>query len=191
MRRWIFLRHGESVANAEGWLSGQVDTPLTERGRDQARQAARDLAGAQIAAVLCSDLSRAVETARIAVGPRPLTPRIHRELGERSMGEWARHLKAPLRASGAFDAMRTWEGKAPGGESYADLDRRVIPTLAGLEAGSGDVLVVAHGGVIRVILRRTDGLAPDAIRDVQVPNAIPIIRELPEGFWAQSLLEAP
>ena len=47
MRRWIFLRHGESVANAEGWLSGQVDTPLTERGRDQARQAARDLAGAK------------------------------------------------------------------------------------------------------------------------------------------------
>ena len=41
MSHWIFLRHGESRANRERWLSGHVDIGLTERGREQARQAGR------------------------------------------------------------------------------------------------------------------------------------------------------
>ena len=35
---WHFVRHGQSVANAEGWVAGHVDTPLTELGKHQARQ---------------------------------------------------------------------------------------------------------------------------------------------------------
>lgn len=73
----LLIRHGQSVANAEGRIQGQFDSPLSEQGRAQARALARRLQreGWSLAAIYASDLSRAAETAGIvaAVLEAPLT----------------------------------------------------------------------------------------------------------------------
>jgi probable phosphoglycerate mutase len=56
--RILLVRHGETVYNVEGRWQGQSDSPLTERGRAQARELARALADEPITAVYSSDLPR-------------------------------------------------------------------------------------------------------------------------------------
>lgn len=65
-----FMRHGQSLANARGLVAGQLDSPLTELGRQQAEAAGRvALAeGLKFDAIISSDLKRAAETARIVAG---------------------------------------------------------------------------------------------------------------------------
>ncbi len=186
-RHWILLRHGESVANADNWLAGQVDTPLTERGRAQADQAGRDLAGFAIGRVVSSDLSRARETAERAIrtwaqarGQAPLAVEEFAALRERGCGSWAHRDRAELRAQGQLQRLTTWEGRPPGGESQGDLWARVLPCLADIESQpvQGATLVVAHGGVLRVLLGLLDGTPRDDIGFFGVPNAQPIHRRL-------------
>src|ERR671932_2860103 len=65
--RLVIVRHGESTWNAEERLQGQLDPPLSERGREQALalRAAADLSGFPPERTICSDLSRARETAEL------------------------------------------------------------------------------------------------------------------------------
>src|SRR3954451_4742886 len=63
--RLILVRHGESVWNAEERLQGQLDPPLSERGRRQSRALAATLDGLPGDRVICSDLARARETAEL------------------------------------------------------------------------------------------------------------------------------
>ena len=64
---WLFLRHGESVANAARRLSGWEDVALTPAGEDQAKVAGAELSQWPLARVLSSDLRRARRTAAIAL----------------------------------------------------------------------------------------------------------------------------
>lgn len=182
MQNWTFLRHGESVANAQGTLCGLVNSPLSALGTQQAVAARQGLG--PVTHCLSSDLRRAVQTAETVLqGRRPI--RQHPQLRERNMGQWAGRSKKVLRDAGAFEGMRTWSGAPEGGESYADLHRRLIPFLAqqAFPADAG-VLLVAHGGVLRVLLAQVDGVLDSATGQLSVPNAEPIVRELPPDFWA-------
>ena len=73
----LLIRHGQSVANAEGRIQGQFDSPLSQQGRAQSRALARRLQreGRSLAAIYASDLSRAAETAGIVAAAleAPLT----------------------------------------------------------------------------------------------------------------------
>jgi len=84
----VLVRHGESTWNAEHRLQGQQDPPLSARGREQARAAARVVAGLGLPAarIVCSDLSRARETAELlGLGAARLDP-AWREI---DVGRWA------------------------------------------------------------------------------------------------------
>lgn len=185
MQTWTFVRHGESVANAQGVLCGLVNSPLSPLGRTQALRAAPSLPR-ELGLCLCSDLLRAVQTAelltqgRVDVGQHP-------QLRERNMGQWAGQAKGALRASGAFDRMRTWKGAPDGGESYQTLHQRLLPFLAQQStAGFSHVLLVAHGGVIRVLLAQVDQLLEQATGLQSVLNGVPISRQISDDFWAQA-----
>src|SRR5438477_10877116 len=67
MKKLYFIRHGESVANLEQWHAGRIDTPLTEKGRQQAREAGKKARAQKISVdkIVSSPLSRAAETARL------------------------------------------------------------------------------------------------------------------------------
>ncbi|MCB9668487.1 MAG: histidine phosphatase family protein [Alphaproteobacteria bacterium] len=179
--RWTFLRHGESVANAGGWLSGQQDVPLTPRGRKEARRARDPLQDVPFARVVVSDLSRALETARLAAPHHALV--VHPGLRERTLGEWDGRTHEELEAAGLKDVLLTHDGRPPGGESHADLRERGLRTLAELDAPV-DTLVVAHGGILRAILSALDGLSAAEATRLRLPNTGIQTRAVVPGTWA-------
>ncbi|MCA9489529.1 MAG: histidine phosphatase family protein [Myxococcales bacterium] len=181
--RFWFVRHGESVANAEGWLAGHRDVPLTERGVDQARALAPELRGLTPDRVVASDLERAWRTGALASHHRlpPLT-RIP-ELRERHVGGWEGIPLTQLAQDGAMSVLTSWEGAPPEGESQRVLSLRV---LAWLEANDDrDTLIFAHGGVIRCVVGLLDGEPTDRIGYGKVGNTEVIARDVAPGTFTR------
>jgi len=186
--RFWFVRHGESVANAEGWLAGHTDAPLTPTGRDQAVALRTRMTALHPQRVWSSDLARAVDTARLAW--TEATPRleIHPVLRERTVGAWETLPRDELRARGGFDSLLTWRERPPGGESQRDLAQRVLAGLATLDDGS-DTLLFVHGGLIRVIVGLLDDTPVETIGRWNVRNTEIVERDVRRGHW-QSLLSS-
>jgi glucosyl-3-phosphoglycerate phosphatase len=169
--RLLFVRHGESTWNAEHRLQGQLDPPLSDVGRAQAREL-----GPLIAAVagdippervVCSDLARARETAALlGLEPGAYDPR-WREI---DVGEWGGRTAAEVDAQG--DELTNWRGgsrTAPGGEPWDVFGARVGAALEELVQAGGSWIVVCHGGCIRVSTARLTGADPLALGSP--PNA--------------------
>lgn len=166
MTRLLLTRHGETDWNAEGRWQGHSDTPLNERGRQQARELAAQLDG--IDAVYASDLSRARETAEIAARDLGIEVRLDPRLRERSFGAWEGLTSAEIedRFADAHDRWKTGDGfGADDAEPFDAFAARIHAFLEDVleRHGDEDVLVVAHGGSIRVIHALAAGL--DYVRD--------------------------
>lgn len=163
-----FLRHGETEWNREGRLQGRKDSPLTDRGRAQARVQARimrpvlDEVAAGPGGFFASPLGRARQTAEIALHGRPFTtdPR----LAEIATGAWEGRLRAEV-ATGARDLF-LYAG-APGGEGLEALQARVTDFLDDLP---GPSVVVSHGllgKVLRGCVQGLDAAGMDGLSNLQ------------------------
>ena len=167
IRRLVMLRHGQTNYNAGSRMQGQLDTELTDLGRDQAAAAAEVLAKRQPLVIVSSDLRRALDTA-VALGERSGQPvLVDTRLRETHLGDWQgmTHLEVDAAAPGARLAWRDDARWAPhGGESRVDVAARNMPLLAeliaeqtewGLDQGGNDperpVVLVAHGGLIAAL----------------------------------------
>ena len=178
----MLARHGESVANAQGWLAGFKDVALTPTGQAQARALAEELAAVPFGRVISSDLTRAVETARpIAEGRVGVPWLITEALRERDLGEWAEVTRESLRASGEMSRLISWWGRPPGGESHDDLMRRALPILASLPTLDAPSLLVGHGGLNRALLGLIDGLPLEEIGARRIQNVEWRAVQVPEG----------
>lgn len=157
------LRHGEIEETARGRYVGQTDVALSERGRHQAVRWGKWAAGKKLGAVFCSDLARSFETAAIMAERLHLKPRVDRHLREIHLGEWEGRLMQEVRTESPME----WEQRGacmdtfrpPGGESFLDLSRRVVPVFTQIaEIDADATLIVGHAGVNRVILCHVLGL---------------------------------
>ncbi len=165
MSRLVLVRHGQSVWNAEGRWQGWADPPLTALGEAQAATAGRRMAGLGMGKELSgpavsSDLRRAAQTAEILADQLGMTgPILHDpELREIDVGEWS-----GLRREDIGQRWPEWlarwdagqESSAPGGEPRQAFDARVLRACARWlgEEQDDQILVVAHGGVIRSLSR--------------------------------------
>lgn len=185
---WVLLRHGESTANRDGVYSGWHDVPLTEVGRSQAMAAGRALRGRAFGRVLSSDLQRATRTAQLALeaaGAGALPIARLPGLRERSLGDWQGQDREALRRAHPERPLLHWDGAPPGGETLGALAHRVLQTLVDAGDAAGPTLLVAHGGVIRVLLGLLAGDAPSALWTRRVDNAIPMDAHVPPGTWAR------
>ncbi len=186
MGRFWFVRHGESVANAEGWLAGHYDAALTPRGVAQARALWAPLSSLRPRRVWSSDLRRAWETAALAWGEGP--PAVQRTTGlrERTLGRWERHTTTDLKASGGMGRLLTWDGAPPGGESQRMLSERVLTWLDAHDGGQ-DTLIFAHGGLIRCVVGLLDNTPREHIGTWKVDNAQVVQRDVRAGTWGRLL----
>lgn len=187
MPTWVFVRHGQSVANARRVLSGWDDVALTALGRSQARRVGRLLAERfpRIGQVVSSDLRRARETAALAMATYgKLTPRlqIDARLRERNLGDFQGQSIEKLRADGRMRLALGWNSHPPGGESLDDLARRCLAAIIEREIG-GVSAVFAHGGVVRVLVGMAKGLRTEQIGGRKIENGKPIVCEVSEGAW--------
>jgi probable phosphoglycerate mutase len=160
----IFLmRHGDSRKDTVRRYIGQSDDPLNERGREQADWWRSKLSPIRFRRVFCSDLARSMQTARIIMAGREGLISPHAGLREISMGDWEGLAMADLRADKPAEyAERGGQPdlhRPPGGESFADLENRVVPVIRDMASREqGTVLVVGHAGVNRVILCHVLGI---------------------------------
>src|SRR6266849_2890407 len=156
--RLYLIRHGEVEGAASGTLVGRTDTPLSERGLEQSRQLAKQLSAAQLCAIYSSDLQRARLTAETIGIHHRLKVQQSSAWREIDMGKWegrtlaALHEEAPELVAQLFGDPASFE--YPGGESFAAFTARVQRALDQLliTQGTGEVALVAHGGVCRAII---------------------------------------
>lgn len=167
MTTLLLVRHGETDWNRDGRWQGGSDTSLNDLGREQARALAEQLDG-DIDVLYSSDLARARETAEIVAAKLGLEVRLDPRLRERGFGSWE-GLTMPEIEERFADSHRRWragEGSgADDAETFEDFSARVNDFLADvIRLHPGDeVLVISHGGSIRVIHALAAGL--DYVRD--------------------------
>jgi len=151
----ILVRHGESQWNAEGRVQGHSDSPLTARGRAEARKVAERLSNTDIEAVYSSDVGRALESAELIAAPHGLTVSVRQALRERCYG--VLEGKTVEEAAGDDTGwLQTWRADRlrlapPEGETQPELSQRVIAALREIAAAhpGQTVVVVTHGGPIK------------------------------------------
>ena len=177
MSQWYFVRHGESVANSEGWLAGHIDSPLTLRGREQARRLQESLDDLPVDKAYCSDLKRAFDTAEIALLNSPLTATSLTTLRERHLGDWEGVKIDALRAQNQMATLLKWNGQPPGGESQRQVAHRVLRWMVKQDSQERIILFV-HGGIIRAITGLIDGMNLSDIGQRKIKNAFLIEREV-------------
>ena len=157
MLRLLLIRHGETDWNAEGRIQGQSDVPLNPRGHQQAERLAHYLAEEPVTAIYASDLLRASETARYVAQALSMPAAYDQRLREVHFGEWQGMTFEEVLQHDPEAAAR-WSAdpiqcRPPGGETLAELAARVADCLEEIRAHhDGTVLVVTHGGSIRVAL---------------------------------------
>lgn len=198
MITWVFLRHGESVANAARVLSGWNDVALTDAGLAQARAAGAAMAQHRFDRAIASDLQRAHRTAGLALeawakasGHTAPALELDARLRERNLGGWQGLGYDTLQQRGDSATLTGWATRPPGGESLEDLAWRTVAALMVLESErmADTILVVAHGGVVRSLLGLIDGTPRDEIGKNKVANAVPHARRLSAGHWAECFAE--
>ncbi|NVO00502.1 MAG: alpha-ribazole phosphatase [Geobacteraceae bacterium] len=157
------MRHGDSRQDSVRRFIGQSDHPLNDTGRAQSEWWRRELSRIPFSHICCSDLKRSMETAQI-IGQRlsvPLT--ILPGLREIDLGSWDGMPVSEVQQ--LYPQEYDVRGKdlagfrPPGGESFIDLSDRVTPILNKLiQHSEGNLLIIGHAGVNRVILCQLLGI---------------------------------
>lgn len=148
--RIVLLRHAESVANEAGLVAGLLDSPLSERGRFEARKASRTTLSWGVERVVSSTLSRSRETALILGGRVDFEdPR----LVERSAGVWEGRTRESLEEAHAGSLDDPY--KRP--REFEDVESVSLRWLDALEDEArreGVSLIVGHAGAMRIALEK-------------------------------------
>jgi broad specificity phosphatase PhoE len=159
----LLARHAETDWNRDKRWQGFADLSLNARGREQARALARMLEAVPLSAIYCSDLRRAFDTAVIVAERKGLPVTSMRELREIDVGSWTglSQDEVKQRFPDGYNEVRTRTGRGwKGGESYAELRRRVLDAVLGIarEHPNETVLLVTHSGPIRTVRAHALGL---------------------------------
>ena len=161
------MRHGETEWSLSGRHTGKTDIPLTEEGRRQANALGAELKPWKFALVLTSPLQRAAETCRLAGYANRAQTRL--ELIEWDYGRYEGMTTAQITQS--HPDWSLWRDGCPGGEMVADVGRRVDRVITEIRAADGDVLIFAHGHVLRVLTARWLEESPETGRHYMLQTA--------------------
>ena len=171
------VRHGETKWNLAGRQQGQLDSPLTKTGIEQAHALAGSLLGRGIEAIYSSDLRRAAQTAAIIDAKLDLGVTIDRRLRERHLGLMQGKTRSEFRdqypEEFAALASRDPDYVPPGGESARQRLERTVACCTELAARHPGrrILIVTHGGVLIGLFCHTLGIPQNEPRRFSLFNA--------------------
>jgi len=171
------VRHGETEWNLIGKQQGRMDSPLTNRGTQQAIALAKGLVNRGIEFIYSSDLGRALKTAKLISASLELPIQIDKRLRERHLGSLQGLTKKEFR----YQHIEEWEkfnsGDPdycfPGGESARQRFKRTVTCveeLAKLHTGQ-TILIVAHGGVLNSLFYKSISIPLSDPRKFSLFNA--------------------
>ena len=155
-QQWL-VRHGETQWSLSGQHTGRTDIPLTEKGEQQAIQIGRFLKDRNFAVVLTSPLLRARETCRLAGFGETAKP--DPNLQEWDYGEYEGRTTSEIRK--VRPGWSLWKDGVPGGENIEQVAARAQAVIDEVVASPGDVLLFAHGHILRVLTCCWLGLPPE------------------------------
>jgi len=152
----LLIRHGETEWSRSGQHTSTTDVPLTDEGRRRATAIGARLADRSFALVLTSPMLRARDTAALAgLGEHA---EITEDLHELAYGSYEGLTTPEIRRERR--GWDIWNDGTPDGESFAAAGARADRVIArALEAG-GDVALVAHGHILRILGARWIELPP-------------------------------
>jgi broad specificity phosphatase PhoE len=184
--RLIVARHGEAAYETDTMTDSGGS--LTTLGRAQARELGERLAGERVAGVVCSELSRAVQTAEIAAAALGLPVTVRPGLQEFAVGDflgrpWDPEVFDPMIASWLAGGLTA---AVPGGETGDQVADRVLEVLDDVADGfrGETVLAISHGGVILALMGRLAPGSPSAPADAyDVPNCSSYAFERDADGW--------
>jgi broad specificity phosphatase PhoE len=187
---FYLVRHGESEANAAAVFAGQTDSPLTARGREQAKVVAKALRPVHFDRIVASTLARTKDTAAEIAAGRGVPVETFEDLQEIDLGE---------AAGKPFDEMRGLPGYAgdgftqwPGGESLDQVIARAMRVIDRLVAESPGrtICIVGHGGVTRILVSGFMGVLPKLIRVPATNTNITIVtHDAERGYVVQEMFK--
>lgn len=189
----VFVRHGEpDLTSSLTIFLGRVGPGLSPRGKAQADKVSLWARSFSWRGCFCSPLVRAKETAEIICSSLDIEPVIKEELSEIDLGCWDGLEKTDI----PREYPRLWEQrekdlysfKHPGGESFADLEARVVPLLRSFAVKGGRWLIVSHAGVFRVMLRTLFEIPfPETFRYDPEYGGVLLLEKEGEAFLARGL----
>ncbi len=168
-------RHGETVWNVEIRMQGRNNSPLTEAGIDGAYRLKEQLKDIPLTKCYTSPLPRALHTASILIGGRPVGLVLEKRLAEMDLGVWEGVRMEDAKASypELFHNFRVRPDlftPASGGENFYDVISRAqsfLESMAAQPEDAGPVLVVTHGIMLQAIMMICDGRDMSTLRSGQ------------------------
>jgi len=169
--RVYLIRHGATDLSSEDRFSGGTDVDLSAIGRWQVERLAVRLADDKIAAVYCSPMRRAVETATIIARPHGLVPIPQNDLREIHHGRWETMSRADVEANFP-EEYAAWQTDpftfAPqGGESGLSVMARALPVIRSVvvQHAGENIALVSHKATIRLLISSLLGFDARGYRD--------------------------
>ncbi|MFC0295915.1 histidine phosphatase family protein [Geobacillus jurassicus] len=164
MTTLYLTRHGETKWNVEKRMQGWQDSPLTEKGRQDAMRLGKRLEAVELAAIYASTSGRALETAELVRGDRLIPIYQDERLREIQLGDWEGKTHDEIRQMDpvAFDYF--WNAPhlyAPRrGERFCDVQQRALEAVRRIiERHEGEtVLIVTHGVVLKTLVAAFKGM---------------------------------
>jgi broad specificity phosphatase PhoE len=163
MKRILLVRHGQTDWNAAGRWQGHEDIPLNATGLEQARALAEHLRDCPISAVYSSDLKRAQMTAAVIAEAHGLTLKLDPRWRELHLGVFQGLTTNEINAKYPTEARRMREDYMgyviPTGEARRAMQARAFAAYQQIlrEEPGDEIVVVSHGGTIRVVLLKLFG----------------------------------
>jgi len=161
--QFVFLRHGESLGNAQSRWQGQSDYPLTEKGHAQAKSLAERWAQENVKfdLVLASPLGRAKETAEIIASKLKIDVEYDEIWLERAIGEMEGLTAEEVRQKPRPPYTTPYDSIGGNGEGDWALFLRAGQALHHLlKRPAGSYLIVSHGGMLNQVMHAIAGIAP-------------------------------
>lgn len=176
MSRIYLVRHGETDWNKEDRCQGCIDIDLNSEGIRQAEFVAQRLVNEEIHALYCSNLKRAYRTAQIIAKMLNLSITRNEALNEISFGDWEGLTFEEIRKRHDYD-YNTWRlsphtANFPGEGSLLNVNKRVmkyVDEIISQNAGK-NILIVSHGGVIKLIVLGLLGIGLEAYNKFYIAN---------------------
>ncbi len=175
----VLMRHGQSERNAKGVWTGRFDSPLTEKGKQEARDAAKHLKGITFQRAYTSDLIRSKRTLEEVLAEMnhkmPIT-KSHKALSERDYGDYTGlnkwEAKEKLGDKEFNGIRRGWDHHIPNGETLKDVHARVVPyyTQNILEdlKNNHNVIVSAHGNSLRALVKHLEAIPSEEVHALEI-----------------------